>query len=109
MVARLARLLLRFAGWVLTPLVVLATAGLGATVLSMVAPRVSVRAGLVLTGLGGLGGALLGFWGWMRLLARSRELRDVLHVDAEGVPSDDVTEPTPAPAPAEDPVSGGRT
>lgn len=106
MVARLARLFLRFAGWVLTPLVVLATAGLGATVLATVAPRVSVRAGLILTGLGGLVGATIGFWGWMRLLARSRELRDVLHVTAEGVPSDDVTTP-PSSAADQRPASPG--
>jgi hypothetical protein len=94
-VARLARLLLRFLGWVLTPLVVLAAAGIGATVLSMVAPRFSVRTGVVLTALGGTVGATAGFLGWMRLLARSRELRDVLHVTAEGVPTDDMIEPPP--------------
>jgi len=103
MVARLARLILRLAGWVLTPLVVLAAATLGATVLSMVAPRVSVRTALVLTAAGGMAGAIAGFWSWMRLLARSRELRDVLHVTAEGVPTDDVT--TPPPEPADDPAS----
>lgn len=88
MVARIARLLFRIVGWLLTPLVITAAAALGATTLALVAPQFSTGRALLIMATGGLLGSVLGFWGWMKLLERSRGLRDVLHVTTEGVPTE---------------------
>lgn len=88
MISRLAQLLLRLVGWIMTPLVVIAAAALGATVAALPAPRLGIRTGLIVAAIGGLIGASLGFWGWLQLLSRSPELRDVLHVTSEGVPTE---------------------
>ncbi|HET9066783.1 MAG TPA: hypothetical protein VFN22_13265 [Gemmatimonadales bacterium] len=107
MVARIARLLFRIVGWLLTPLVITLAAALGATTLALVAPQFSTGRALIIMTVGGLLGAVLGFWGWMKLLERSRGLRDVLQVTTEGVPTeqgiDEVIGSDPADAPADDP------
>ncbi len=88
MIARVARLLVRAAGWLLTPIAIILAAGVGATVGSLVAPRFGSTGGLVVAGLGGLAGATLGLMAWLRLLRQSPELRDVLAVTPDGVPTD---------------------
>lgn len=88
MIFRLAQLLLRLVGWVLTPLVVIAAATLGATAGALPAPRLGIRTGVIVAAAGGLIGATVGFWGWLQLLSRSRGLRHVLHVTSEGVPTE---------------------
>lgn len=89
MLQRLARLVFRIGGWLLTPFVAVVAAALGATIGLMVAPRFSSTGGLLVAGITGLLGAGLGLWLWVRVLGRSPELRDVLHVTPEGVPTDE--------------------
>lgn len=89
MLARAARFLLRFAGWLLTPIATIAAAALGATAATLAAPALSSTTGVILAGVGGLLGAAIGFWLWLRLLSHSPELRDVLAVTPEGVPTDE--------------------
>ena len=86
MLARAARLVLRLAGWLLTPVVLTLTAALGATIMAMVAPRRSSTFDLLFMGIGGLIGALLGLVAWERLLGRSPGLRAALAVTPEGIP-----------------------
>lgn len=86
MLARAARLILRVAGWMLTPVVLTLTAALGATIVAMVAPLRAPGSALLLMAVGGLAGALLGLIAWERLLGRSPSLRAALAVTPEGVP-----------------------
>lgn len=88
MIARAARLLVRAAGWLLTPIAIIIAAGIGATIGAVVAPRMSPTAGVVTAMIGGLLGATLGLMGWLRLLRESPELRDVLAVTPRGVPTE---------------------
>jgi hypothetical protein len=85
--ARVGRALLRIAGWLLTPFAATLAAALGATITAMVAPSLSPTSGVIVTFAGGLAGAGLGLWLWVRVLRGSPELRDVLAVTTEGVPT----------------------
>ena len=87
MLARIGRSLLRIAGWLLTPFAATLAAALGATITAMVAPSLSPTAGVVVTFLGGLAGAGVGLWLWVRVLRGSPELQQVLAVTPEGVPT----------------------
>jgi hypothetical protein len=87
-IARVARILLHTAGWLLTPIVTILAAGLGATIGTLVAPTVSPGVGVIIAAIGGLIGAILGLWIWLRLLRGSPELREVLAVTPEGVPTE---------------------
>lgn len=89
MLQRVARLLFRVGGWLLTPIVTILAAGIGATIGTVVALQLSPTGGLVASAIGGLFGAAAGLWLWTRLLGESPELRDVLHVTPKGVPTDD--------------------
>ena len=89
MLARVARILLHGAGWLLTPIVTILAAGIGATIATLVAPRFSPTHGVIIAGLGGLTGATLGLWAWLRFLRGSPELREVLAVTPEGVPTEE--------------------
>lgn len=86
MLARAARLLLRIAGWLLTPFAVIVAAAIGATIGAMVAPVLSPTTGLLVTGLAALAGAIVGLWGWIRMVRGSPDLQQALAVTAEGVP-----------------------
>lgn len=88
MIARVARILLHGAGWLLTPIVTILAASVGATIGTLVAPGFSPVRGLVIAAIGGLIGASLGLWLWLRILRGSPELRDVLAVTPEGVPTE---------------------
>lgn len=88
MIARVARILLHGAGWLLTPLVTIFAASVGATIGMLVAPKFSPMNGLIIAAVGGLIGASLGLWLWLRFLQGSPELRDVLAVTPEGVPTE---------------------
>jgi hypothetical protein len=89
MLQRIARLLFRVGGWLLTPIVTILAAAVGATIATMVAPRVSAMTGVIGAVAGGLIAAGVGLWLWLRLLRESPELRDVLQVTPGGVPSED--------------------
>lgn len=84
---RILRFLLRFLGWLLTPLVAWAASFFGAWVFAGFAGLVNDSSlGLVIALGGGAIGAVTATILWMRLLRRSPELREVLQVTEEGVP-----------------------
>jgi hypothetical protein len=101
--ARLARILLHAAGWLLTPVVTILAASIGATIGTVVALRLSPTSGVIVAAIGGLAGAAGGLWVWLRLLRRSPELQEVLAVTPEGVPTEEAMsdvigeDPTVAP------------
>lgn len=84
---RVLRFLLRFLGWLLTPLVAWAASFFGAWLVSLVVTRMrDANGALVLTLAGGALAAVSVTLLWMRLLRRSPELQEMLQVTAEGVP-----------------------
>lgn len=84
---RLLKFILRFVGWLLTPLVAWAASFFGAWLMALAAPTFDDSSiGLVLAVAGGAVGAISATVLWMRLLRRSPELRDVLQVTKEGIP-----------------------
>jgi hypothetical protein len=85
-IRRMVWRILRVAGWLMTPIVILAAAGAGAFLLALVAPRFSVTLGLVVVAVAGLLGGIAGFSLWVRVLSRSPELRQALAVTSGGVP-----------------------
>ncbi len=88
MLRTVVHLLLRIAGWLLTPIAATLAAALGATIGAMVAPTLSPTSGLVATGIGALAGASLGLWLWLRLVRSTPELQDALAVTPDGVPTE---------------------
>jgi hypothetical protein len=84
-----ARILLHTAGWLLTPVVTILAASIGATIGTLVALRLSPTSGVIVVSIGGLIGAAGGLWIWLRLLRRSPELQEVLAVTPEGVPTEE--------------------
>ncbi len=92
MLGRAARLVLRLAGWLLTPLVIILTGALGAAIGLVVATRVPVELGLILAVVLGFAAATIGLLFWIRLLRRSPELQEVLAVTPEGVPRPEAVE-----------------
>ena len=84
---RLLRFLLRFLGWLLTPLVAWAASFFGAWLVSwLLLGMRDANSALVLTLAGGAVAAVSVTFLWMRLLRRSPELQHMLQVTAEGVP-----------------------
>lgn len=88
MIARVARILLHAAGWLLTPIVTILAASIGATIGTVAAPRLSPTNGVIVAAIGGLFGASGGLYLWLRFLRGSPELREVLAVTPEGVPTE---------------------
>lgn len=89
---RFARLLFRIAGWLLTPLVLILAAGIGATIGLLVAPTLSPDAALGFTaGLALLAG-IAGLVFWLRLLREHPGLRHTLEVTVQGVPESPLVE-----------------
>jgi hypothetical protein len=81
------RFLLRFLGWLLTPLVAWAASFIGAWLMSiLVAGMQDPNDALVLTLGGGAVAAVSITFLWMRLLRKSPKIQEVLQVTAEGVP-----------------------
>lgn len=89
LLARAARVLVRVAGWLVTPVAALIAAALGATIAAVVAPRFSPMTGVWIMAGGGLVGAIAGLWAWLRLLRGSPQLQEALAVTPEGVPRQD--------------------
>jgi hypothetical protein len=96
---RIARLGFRLTGWVVTPLVVIVAAGIGATIGTVVAPLLGTNAGFALTLVLGFAGGIVGLSLWINLLRQRPHLREVLAVTPEGVPEDAVIEPPPTDPP----------
>jgi hypothetical protein len=87
---QLVRLVLRVAGWLLTPLVAWAAShfggGVGATIASGIPnPRLGLAMTILVAALSGL----LGLQLWIRLLRRSPGLRHALHVAEDATPETD--------------------
>jgi hypothetical protein len=89
---RIARLFFRVAGWLLTPLVLVCAAAIGATIGLMVAPTLSPNAGLGLTAGMSLVAAIAGLVLWIRLLRQHPRLRHTLEMTVEGVPESSLVE-----------------
>jgi hypothetical protein len=102
---RLVRLLvLRIAGWLLTPLVLVVTAVIGATIGLLVAPRLSPDIALGVTAGLALVGAVAGLALWTRLLREHPGLRHTLEMTAQGVPESALVQRLIHP---DDPQQGG--
>jgi sensor c-di-GMP phosphodiesterase-like protein len=81
------RFLARLFGWLLTPVVAWAASFLGATVTAMLVRGWSnVRGQLILTISGGAIFAAIVLLLWLRLLRRSRRLRETLQVAEDATP-----------------------
>lgn len=96
----IVRFFLRFVGWLLTPLVAWAASFCGAWVGSLFVPLTDrPTAGLILAiGLGAVF-AVTGTMLWMRVLRTSPELREVLAVTEEGIPTVAIEEEEGGPQP----------
>lgn len=107
MVGRLLRLLLRIAGWLLTPLVLILAAAIGATIGLLVAPTFSTATtGFIAVGVLALLAAIAGLFGWVHLLREHPELRHTLEMSTDGTPVSPLVQrlihpdaPPPADAP----------
>ena len=101
---RLARLLLRLTGWLLTPLVLVIAAAGGATIALLVIPHIaSAETGLILTFALALMAALLGLVFWVRTLREHPGLRHTLELTVEGAPDSPIVQRLIHP---EDPGTG---
>lgn len=90
---RLVRLLLRIAGWLLTPLVLVSAAGIGAMVGVIIAPRLgSANTALIVTVALALVAAIAGLILWARLLRQHPELRHTLEMTAHGAPDSPIVQ-----------------
>lgn len=93
MPGRLVRLLLRMAGWLLTPLVLITAAAIGATIGLIVAPRfASANAGLILTISLAIVAAIIGLVLWARMLREHPRLRHTLEMTAHGAPDSPIVQ-----------------
>jgi hypothetical protein len=89
------RLLLRIFGWLLTPFLAWAASFLGAVAGALIAMRIrEPRAGVVVTTSTGAIFGYLAIVVWLRVLRRSRQVREALAVASDGTP-DIVVEPEP--------------
>lgn len=80
------RLVLRFFGWLLTPIVAWAASFFGGAAAAWLTRGLPSSTALWLTLLGGAVGALLAILGWLRLLRRSPRLQHALEVSEDGTP-----------------------
>jgi hypothetical protein len=84
---RLLRFLLRLLGWLLTPLVAWAASFSGAVLGAALAGGTgSAVTGVVLTIGMGFAFAILGTHGWLRMIRKSPELQQALHLAPDGTP-----------------------
>ncbi|MBA2292864.1 MAG: hypothetical protein H0W15_10470 [Gemmatimonadales bacterium] len=103
---RAARLLVRIAGWLVTPIVATVTAAIGAALASIFAPTVSPMTGVGIATAGGLAGAIIGLAVWIRVLRGSPQLQEALAMTPDGAPRPEAIDeliagesrPTPPPA-----------
>ena len=79
--------LLRFLGWLVTPLVAWAASFVGAWIGAMVSGGASnPMTALWVTVIFGAVTALLGAWGWLRLIRKNPKLQEALAVAPDGTP-----------------------
>lgn len=84
----MVRGVLRFLGWLLTPLVAWAASFAGSALGATIGGRVSdtPMTGLWITVAFGAVSAVVGAIGWLRLLRRSPKLQESLALDSDGTP-----------------------
>jgi hypothetical protein len=104
MIWRIARLIVRIAGWLLTPIVIAVTAAAAALLAAVASPRFSTSTALATVGISGMVGGIIGTWLWLKLLRGSPELRQALAVTPQGVPEGQAVEQLLHP---DRPSSGG--
>lgn len=92
MLRRVARVVIRIAGWLVTPIAATIAAAVGATIASLFAPTVSPMNGLLVTAAGALVGTVVGLALWLRLVRGSPQLQEALAMTPEGVPRADAVE-----------------
>ena len=90
---RLVRLLLRMTGWLLTPLVLVLAAGVGASTGLLLAPQFSsANTGVIVTVALALVFASLGLVFWSRILRQHPGLRHSLELTAQGAPESPIVQ-----------------
>lgn len=89
---RAARLALRVAGWLLTPLIVIVAAAIGAAIGLVVARLLPPTTGLVTAFAFGLAAAIVVLYLWIRLLLQRPAIRHVLDLMPDGLPDTPTTE-----------------
>lgn len=90
----IGRVIARFFGWLLTPVVAWAASFFGATLCAwMVAGWGGARTQLIATVTGGGLTAVAALILWLRLLRRSPKLRETLRVDRDGTPLAAIEDP----------------
>jgi hypothetical protein len=89
---RLVRLLLRISGWLLTPLVLITAAAIGATVGLAVAPKFPANSALIVTVVLALAAATTGLVLWARMLRVHPELRHTLEMTVHGAPDSPIVQ-----------------
>jgi uncharacterized membrane protein YeaQ/YmgE (transglycosylase-associated protein family) len=92
-VHRAVRLLLRATGWVLTPLILIVAAAIGATIGLLIATPLSLSAGIAATLSCALAGAIVVLILWVRLLRRRPGIREALDLTPSGLPETPLTDP----------------
>ena len=91
---KIARVLFRIAGWLLTPLVAWAASFIGATIGAWISGGAAApTTTLVVTAAFGLVFALVSAWAWLRFLRRSPRLQHTLEVAPDGTPLAAIEEP----------------
>jgi hypothetical protein len=102
---KVLRVLARILGWLLTPLVALAASFLGARgAATLLANHADPRRALVLSFAGAAVTAIFVSWLWLRTLRHAPHVREALSLDAEGLPTGDIFDPTASAPPPEPPA-----
>ncbi|MEZ4585776.1 MAG: hypothetical protein R2909_05185 [Gemmatimonadales bacterium] len=83
---RVVRWVLRFVGWLLTPIVAWAASFVGATAGARLFRSAAPTTNLILAVVSGAVVAVVVLIGWLRLLRRSPRLQHVLEVTEDGTP-----------------------
>ncbi len=87
------RLMLRVTGWVLTPLILITAAGIGAAAGLLIATPLPLNAGIAATLTCAVAAAIVALVLWVRLLRRRPELREALDLTPAGLPETTLTDP----------------
>lgn len=98
---KLTRILVRLAGWLLTPLVAWAASFVGAWLGALVFSGArSTTTTLIATGAFGAVFAITAAWAWLRFLRRSPRLQHSLEVAPDGTPLAAIVDEPPPGGPA---------
>jgi hypothetical protein len=90
MTSRAVRWVFRIAGWILTPVVLILAAAVGAFIGLVMAPRFPPYTALIVTAALAFLTSLTGLIFWVRLLRVHPELRERLAITEQGVPESEL-------------------